>query len=147
MFELLVLLPSILVVRAAPAPSTPPCRFALGYTQNQVLKNLDTFAQDFLYWEGKFHTNDVGYNSANALTYDGALLNWTTGLPWDKHPFSAASKEVLISTPVTSPKLTHHAHRQFMFKSSPTLSTATPTPRASSPPTPPSKHHKWPLTS
>lgn len=106
MFKHLVFLSLILVVRAAPTTSAPPCRFAPSYTQNQILQHPDDFAQDFLYWEGKFHTNNVGYNSANALTYDGALLNWTTGLPWDKHPFSAASKEVLLSTNIISPKLT-----------------------------------------
>lgn len=75
--------------------SAPPCRFAPSYTQESILANPNAFAQDFLYWEGRFHANDIGYNAANALTYDGSLLHFTTGLPWDKHPFSAASKEAI----------------------------------------------------
>lgn len=92
MFPILSLL-LLSLLSLTSATTTPPCRFAPGWTQEEVLANPDAFAQDFLYWEGKFHANDVGYNSGNALTYDGSLLNFTTGLPWDKHPFSAASKE------------------------------------------------------
>jgi hypothetical protein len=92
---------AILVATAFAAPN-PPCRFAPKYTNDQVLHNPDQFAQDFLYWEGKFHQNDVGYNTANALTYDGTLLDWTTGEKTDKHPFSAASKEACFSLRTTS---------------------------------------------
>ena len=49
-----------------------------------------------LYWEGKFHQNDTAYNVANGMSYDGTQLDWNTGVKSDKHPFSAASKEVSI---------------------------------------------------
>ncbi|KAL2356526.1 putative GPI anchored protein [Cryomyces antarcticus] len=73
--------------------NNPPCRFAPLYSQDDVLEHPHDFARDFLYWEGHFHQNNVGYNTANAMTYDGTLLDPTTGLATEKHPFSAASKE------------------------------------------------------
>lgn len=51
-----------------------------------------------LYWEGQFHQNNVSYNSANGMSYDGTQLDWVTGERTKKHPFSAASKEVYILT-------------------------------------------------
>ena len=76
--------------------SHSPCRFAPNYTQNEILSNSSAFAWDIFYWEGQFHQNDVGYNSANGMTYDGTLLDPNTG--WANfsglHQFSAASKEV-----------------------------------------------------
>lgn len=50
-----------------------------------------------LYWEGKFHQNNVSYNSENGMTYDGTQLDWTTGVATRKHGFSAASKEVSLA--------------------------------------------------
>jgi hypothetical protein len=81
---------------AAPSKTPPPpkCRFSPLYTQEQILANPDPFASDLLYWEGKFHQNNVSYNSYNGVSYDGTLLDETTGLATAKHPFSAASKEV-----------------------------------------------------
>jgi hypothetical protein len=80
---------------AAPATrALPECRFAPTFTQQQVLNNPDAFISDVLYWEGKFHQNNVGYNTANGMSYDGTLLDPTTGQATQKHPFSAASKEV-----------------------------------------------------
>lgn len=76
-----------------PTPA-PKCRFSPLYTQDQILANPDPFISDLLYWEGKFHQNNVSYNSFNGMSYDGALLDETTGLATAKHPFSAASKEV-----------------------------------------------------
>ncbi|KAH7041217.1 putative GPI anchored protein [Microdochium trichocladiopsis] len=83
--------------KPGPQPSKPPptCRFALKTTQEQVLKATDDFIWDMLYWEGKFHQNSVAYNSLNGMTYDGTLLDWTTGEPTQLHTFSAASKEAL----------------------------------------------------
>lgn len=72
----------------------PSCRFALDWTQEDVLKHSEWFEWDLLYWEGKFHQNDVSYNSANGMSYDGTQLDWKTGERTKKHPFSAASKEV-----------------------------------------------------
>jgi hypothetical protein len=60
----------------------------------QVLEDPDSFEWDLLYWEGKFHQNDVSYNSANGMSYDGTQLDLDTGERTKKHPFSAASKEV-----------------------------------------------------
>jgi uncharacterized protein (DUF2147 family) len=72
----------------------PPCRFGLQWTQEDVLTKTDDFIWDLLYWEGKFHQNEVAYNTANGMTYDGTQLDWKTGERTKKHPFSAASKEV-----------------------------------------------------
>ena len=47
-----------------------------------------------LYWEGQFHQNNVSYNTGNGMSYDGTEIDWTTGERTQKHPFSAASKEV-----------------------------------------------------
>jgi hypothetical protein len=82
------------VTEALPSPSTPPCRFSLGYTQQEILDSPQDFISDLLYWEGKFHQNNVSYNTFNGMSYDGTLLDETTGLATAKHPFSAASKEV-----------------------------------------------------
>ena len=72
----------------------PSCRFALEYTQQQVLQDPSKFINDMLYWEGQFHQNNVSYNTANGMSYDGTNIDWTTGKRTAKHPFSAASKEV-----------------------------------------------------
>lgn len=74
----------------------PSCRFALDWTQEDVVRRSEWFEWDVLYWEGKFHQNDVSYNSANGMSYDGTQLDWETGERTKKHPFSAASKEVSI---------------------------------------------------
>ncbi|PHH77905.1 hypothetical protein CDD83_4070 [Cordyceps sp. RAO-2017] len=103
-----ILLPSLLVslsglaLAAAPShddgprrPAHPPCRFALNWTQEQILADPRAFAADLLFWEGKFHQDEVAYNAANGMTYDGTQLDWTSGARTKKHPFSAASKEAL----------------------------------------------------
>ncbi|KAF2111752.1 putative GPI anchored protein [Lophiotrema nucula] len=79
------------------SPDTPPCRFAPEVSQQNVLSHTDAFVWDLLYWEGKFHQNNVGYNTANGMSYDGTLLDPQTGLHniSGLHPFSAASKESL----------------------------------------------------
>lgn len=76
--------------------SYSPCRFSPLYSQNDILQNSSAFLWDVFYWEGRFHQNNVGYNTANGMTYDGTLLNPHTGLAnaSEKHPFSAPSKEV-----------------------------------------------------
>ncbi|KAH6713228.1 putative GPI anchored protein [Leptodontidium sp. MPI-SDFR-AT-0119] len=73
----------------------PKCRFSPTYAQKDILNNPDPFISDFLYWEGEFHQNNVSYNSFNGMSYDGTLLDETSGLATTKHPFSAASKESL----------------------------------------------------
>jgi hypothetical protein len=88
-----------LLVTAAPklVRSTTPskCRFSPLYSQEEILHNSTSYAWDVFYWEGNFHQNNVGYNTANGMSYDGTLLNSTSGLATEKHPFSAASKESL----------------------------------------------------
>lgn len=96
-----LLLPLILSASATPLAAskpakTPNCRFAHDYTQASILKNPEPFAQDLLYWEGKFHADNVGYNGNNGMTFDGTLLDQVTGLPTKKNAFSAASKEVQL---------------------------------------------------
>jgi len=50
-----------------------------------------------LQWEGKFHQNNVSYNTFNGMTFDGTLLDPVTGVHVNEglHTFSAASKESL----------------------------------------------------
>jgi hypothetical protein len=74
--------------------AAPSCRFALEWSQDEVLSNPDGFIDDLLYWEGQFHQNNVSYNTGNGMSYDGTQLDWVTGQRTAKHPFSAASKEV-----------------------------------------------------
>src|SRR5690349_1628624 len=77
--------------------SHSPCRFSPLYSQGDILHNSTAFAWDVFYWEGQFHQNNVGYNTMNGMTYDGTLLNPSTGLANKSglHQFSAASKEVI----------------------------------------------------
>ena len=77
-----------------PNPTQPLCRFSKQYTQAEILNNPDNFISDLLFWEGKFHQNNVSLNTFNGMSYDGTLIDPTTGLATAKHPFSAASKEV-----------------------------------------------------
>jgi hypothetical protein len=107
--------PAVLVLlgaaSASAAPSTngghgaPPCRFALEWTQDDVLHKTDDFISDVLYWEGKFHQNDIAYNTANGMTYDGSQIDWETGEATEKHVFSAASKEVRARNYASSRKV------------------------------------------
>ena len=103
--SLLVLCSGVALASTIPrqAATHSPCRFSHLYTQSQILKDPTAFEQDIFYWEGQFHQNNVGYNTANGMTYDGTLLNPVTGIAnnSEKHPFSAASKEVGLPT--------HHA--------------------------------------
>lgn len=99
--EIIIALTCSSIVGAVPSPQqpqakgTPKCRFSPSYTQAQILKDPNPFISDVLYWEGHFHQNNVSYNSFNGMSYDGTLLDETTGLATAKHPFSAASKESL----------------------------------------------------
>ena len=79
------------------APPHSPCRFSLRYSQDDILTNSSGFISDVFYWDGQFHQNGVGYNSVNGLSFDGCILNQTTGLAniSERHDFSAASKEAL----------------------------------------------------
>ncbi|KAG5791156.1 hypothetical protein H9Q69_009806 [Fusarium xylarioides] len=76
-------------------PKAPSCRFGFEWSQKDVLQHTDDFIWDLLYWEGKFHQNDVAYNTQNGMSYDGTQLDWKTGKRTNKHTFSAASKEAL----------------------------------------------------
>ncbi|KAI2760410.1 CAZyme family GH162 [Penicillium roqueforti] len=76
----------------------PSCRFAHQYSQKQVLRDPTAFINDMLYWEGKFHQNNISYNSNNGISYDGTNIDWVTGEATTKHTFSAASKEALENT-------------------------------------------------
>jgi hypothetical protein len=101
LFPITFALTFVLTVGAFPKPQqaqaggTPKCRFSPTFSQAQILRDPTSFISDVLYWEGKFHQNNVSYNSYNGMSYDGTLLNETTGLATAKHPFSAASKESL----------------------------------------------------
>ncbi|KAJ5963618.1 uncharacterized protein N7479_003494 [Penicillium vulpinum] len=75
--------------------SEPSCRFAHHHSQKQNLQYSTSFINDMLYWEGKFHQNNISYNSNNGISYDGSNIDWVTGEATEKHTFSAASKESL----------------------------------------------------
>lgn len=100
-FRIVVALTFALTAGALPNPQQakpggpPSCRFSPSYTQAEILKDPGPFISDVLYWEGKFHQNNVSYNTFNGMSYDGTLLDETTGLATAEHPFSAASKESL----------------------------------------------------
>ena len=90
---------SVLFTGQTTAENNPTCRFAPLFTKHEIVQNPEPFISDVLYWEGKFAKPGVGYNGENAMTYDGTLLNFKTGLEWKhargRHNFSAASKEAL----------------------------------------------------
>ncbi|KAJ5194001.1 hypothetical protein N7491_001335 [Penicillium cf. griseofulvum] len=69
------------------------CRFAYHYSQKQVLQDPTVFINDMLYWEDKFHQNNISYNSNNGISYDGTNIDWVTGEATVEHTFSPASKE------------------------------------------------------
>ncbi|KAH8807307.1 putative GPI anchored protein [Xylogone sp. PMI_703] len=84
-----------LPLQNSPSQNNPYCRFAREWSQKRVLADPDGFINNLLFWEGKFHQNNVSYNSGNGMSYDGTQLDWVTGQRTTKHPFSAASKEAL----------------------------------------------------
>lgn len=74
------------------------CRWADQFTQESLLKSEDErikFANLASFWEGKFHSHGIGYNSKSGMTYDGRRLDFKTGEPADLHFWSASSKEAL----------------------------------------------------
>lgn len=79
--------------------SNPPCRFAPAYKERDIVRNPSPFIEDVLFWDGNFVRPGIGYNHANGMSYDGTLLNQTTGMApahgSGRHNFSAASKESL----------------------------------------------------
>lgn len=77
--------------------TTPPCRFAPLYTRSSILHDFMPFEQALLHYEGLFHQHNVSYNADNGMTFDGTLLNTTTGVHRTEglHTFSAPSKESL----------------------------------------------------
>ena len=85
---------------ATPGGKTPACRFALDWSEEELLADPDGFASDMLYWEGKFHQDAIAFNAENGMSYDGAQIDWETGLSIITKPFSAASKEVRPHPPL-----------------------------------------------
>lgn len=73
------------------------CRWASRYSQADILRNYTAIETDLLVWEGRFHADNVGYNTATGLTYDGTTLDLQTGQANASglHHFSAASKEAI----------------------------------------------------
>lgn len=92
-----IFLAASLACNTSNAQST--CRFAQQYSQQNILDNPNGFIADVLYWEGKFAQPGIGYNEANAMTYDGTLLDQVAGFAVanaaGRHNLSAASKESL----------------------------------------------------
>ena len=89
---------SLVIAAALPGqlPSHGPCRFSPSYSESELAANPTGYLADVFYWEAQFHQNGIGYNTVNGLTYDGCILNQTTGFAniSERHDFSAASKEV-----------------------------------------------------
>lgn len=77
----------------------PSCRFAPLFDEQALLRDPESLINDIFHWEGRFIQPGVGYNAANGMTYDGTLLDQTTGFELPnaagRHNFSAASKEAL----------------------------------------------------
>ena len=90
--------------------SHSPCRFAPLYTQEQIFHNSSSFIADIFYWDGQITQNGVGMNTQNGLTFDGCILNQTTGLAniSERHDFSAPSKEASNSGSPTEQTLIAH---------------------------------------
>ncbi|KFH44289.1 hypothetical protein ACRE_049470 [Hapsidospora chrysogenum ATCC 11550] len=82
-----------------PGRELPSCRFAQDWSQKEILARPNDFIWDMLYWEGKFHRNNVAYNEVNGMSYDGTQIDWVTGEATKKHTFSAASKEASQPAP------------------------------------------------
>ncbi|THC93507.1 hypothetical protein EYZ11_007031 [Aspergillus tanneri] len=59
--------------------TTPTCRFALKYSQEDILWDPSGFVSDYLYWEGQFHQHNVAYNADNGMALDGTQIDWTSG--------------------------------------------------------------------
>ncbi|KUJ15856.1 putative GPI anchored protein [Mollisia scopiformis] len=102
-----------------PRSVPPKCRFSPTYTQQDILNDPASFISDILYWEGQYHQNNVSYNAHNGMSYDGTLLNETTGFPTAKHPFSAASKELLQIMLYTHALAGSHSAAQFLSPDEP----------------------------
>lgn len=73
---------------------SPKCRFALDWSQEDILSHTDDFVSEMLFWEANFHQHDLAYNKKNGMSYDGSQIDYVTGDQTKKHTFSAASKEV-----------------------------------------------------
>lgn len=97
---LLFALSILLLHQTTASPSPPQCRFAPHFHPTRILTNPQPFIATVLSHESAFlaHPN-IAYNPLNGLTYDGTLLDSTTGLALanaaGRHNFSAASKEAL----------------------------------------------------
>jgi hypothetical protein len=75
------------------------CRFADLFTIDDLIQNRDNaihrFKMDMCLWEGKFGYG-VGYNHEIGITYDGHMIDYTTGdLHENLHFWTAASKEAI----------------------------------------------------
>ncbi|KAK5576401.1 hypothetical protein RB653_007544 [Dictyostelium firmibasis] len=87
---ILFIISTIIVVN-----SQGTCRFAPSFTLQEIISSSNqSFIDNVLFWEGNFHSNQVGVNYKCGYTYDGHALNYTTGeLAQPLHEFSAPSKE------------------------------------------------------
>jgi hypothetical protein len=75
------------------------CRFADLFTIDDLISNrndaIHRFKMQMCLWEGKFGY-DVGYNHDIGITYDGHMIDYTTGdLHENLHYWTAASKEAI----------------------------------------------------
>ena len=84
--------PGIVSTTGLSVSQSSKCRFVPCYSQNDI---LTTVASDVSAREGRLHQNNVGCNTATGMTYEGTLLNTTTGPATEKHCSSAPDEEVL----------------------------------------------------
>merc|ERR1719150_2114523 len=87
----------ILRVQISDAAS-PVCRFANKYDTRQVLNDeikRTQFLEEYVFWESQFIQSGVAYDADTAMTYDGSIVDLTSGVLNANRKWSAASKEAL----------------------------------------------------
>lgn len=78
------------------SPVPPRCGFARDYTVAELVSQparQQQFLAQVMQAEAAFFRPNVSYVAATAMTLDGSILNYTSGLPLAMHDFSAPSKE------------------------------------------------------
>lgn len=70
------------------------CWFVLDWIMEEIIKNLDKFVWDMLYWEGQFYCDKIVYNVENGMIFDGWYIDFVMGEFIIEKLFSVLSKEV-----------------------------------------------------
>ena len=88
----------LLVLVLAASTSGDECNFAQEFSQQELLLNETMrmrFVDKVLLAEGEFHRPNISFHPTTAMTFDGHLLNYTSGelLPGGLHNFSSGAKD------------------------------------------------------